>query len=272
MAKVDLQVGAGGYGARFKGVSDKIKETGNIRRERRDMGEATWARLQPIAGSYNICTASISSSRRSGRRFGVRTMIRTCYALALSVLLAPGAAHADPITPKGMRLLRILDSMGVDHKWQPFSKVNWQTGLPLAEQPSNYRGTHCAGFVDAVAQKLGVPINSPSDPQVNPSADEQTEWLASAGAAVGWHRLDGPVAAQFAANHGEFVIAALDDSPRIGHSAIVRPANKNEADILADGPQETQAGGVNERNTDVADGFKRHSNPLTRIQYFGHAW
>ena len=199
-------------------------------------------------------------------------MIKTYCAVVLFALSAAGAAHADPINPKGMRLLRILDSMGVDHKWQPFLKVNWQTGLPVPDQPSNYRGTHCAGFVDAVAQKLGVPINSPSDPQVNPSANEQAEWLAGAGAAEGWHRLDGPVAAQYAANHGELVIAALDDSPRIGHSAIVRPANKGEAEILADGPQETQAGGVNERNTYAADGFRRHSNPLGRIEYFGHAW
>jgi hypothetical protein len=202
----------------------------------------------------------------------VTTVIKTYCALVLFALSAAGPAQADPITPQGTRLLRLLDSMGVDHKWQPFLKVDWQTGLPVADQPRNYRGTHCAGFVDAAAEKLGVPINSPSDSQVNPSANEQAEWLAGAGAAEGWHRLDGPVAAQFAANHGELVIATLDDSPRVGHSAIVRPADKSEADIVGNGPQETQAGGVNERDTYVADGFRRHSNPLSRVQYFGHTW
>ena len=198
--------------------------------------------------------------------------MKTAFALALLAVSAVGVARADTITAKGMQLIRILNSMDVDHKWQPFYRVDWQTGLPLADQPGRYRGTHCAGFVDAVAQKLGVPINSPSDPQVNPSANQQAEWLAGAGAAQGWHRLDGPVAAQFAANHGEFVIAALDDSPRIGHSAIVRPANRSQADIQAGGPEETQAGGVNKRDTNAADGFSRHSNPLGRIEYFGHAW
>lgn len=40
-----------------------------------------------------------------------------------------------------------------------------------------YRGTHCSGFVDAVAARLGVNSGAPQDRLTNPSANRQEEFL-----------------------------------------------------------------------------------------------
>jgi hypothetical protein len=178
------------------------------------------------------------------------------------------AGSIGPITPQARKMVRLLDSMGVERKWQARVHVDWTTGLPAGEQSAEYRGTHCSGFVDAIAMKLGVDAGAPQDRLTNPSANRQEEFLHAGGG--GWRSLPDGVAAQAAANRGEFVVAVLHDDP-VGHAAVVRPAGKSEAQVLAEGPQVTQAGGHNYASAPAAVGFSFHASGLTRVEYYAHA-
>jgi hypothetical protein len=199
-------------------------------------------------------------------------LMRSFSVVAVIVaVLASGAAHAEsigPITPKARKMVGLLGSMGVERKWQPHVRVDWATGLPTGEQSPAYRGTHCAGFVDAVALKLGIDTGAPQDRLINPSANRQEGFLRSGSG--GWQSLPDAVAAQAAANRGEFVVAVLQDSPS-GHAAVVRPANKSEAQVRSEGPQVTQAGGHNFASAPAAVGFSFHRSGLTRVEYYAHA-
>jgi hypothetical protein len=192
-------------------------------------------------------------------------------AAATAAALTASTAHAEsirPVTPQARKMVRLLDSMGVTSRWQPHVHVDWTTGLPAAEQPAYYHGTHCAGFVDAVAMKLKIDAGAPDDRLANPSANRQEQFLRSGGG--GWRSLPDGLAAQAAANQGEFVVAVLQDNP-VGHAAVVRPANKSEAQVLAEGPQVTQAGGHNWASAPAAVGFSFHRSGLTRVEYYAHA-
>jgi hypothetical protein len=191
-------------------------------------------------------------------------------ALGIASPATAGAAGADsvgPVTAQAKRVVRLLDSMGVAGKWQAHLHVDWMTGLPAGEQSPEYRGTHCSGFVDAVAARLGVDAGAPQDRLTNPSANRQEEFLRSGGG--GWRSLPDGVAAQAAANRGEFVVAVLHDAP-VGHAAVVRPADKSEARVLAEGPQVTQAGGHNYASAPAAVGFSFHASALTGVEYYAH--
>jgi hypothetical protein len=197
------------------------------------------------------------------RSFGVAAII--------AASLVSSAALAEligPITPQARKMVRLLDSMGVERKWQAHVHVDWSTGLAAGEQSPEYRGTHCSGFVDAVAMKLKIDAGAPEDPLINPSANRQEEFLRAGGG--GWRSLPDGVAAQAAANRGEFVVAVLRDVP-VGHAAVVRPASKSEAQVVAEGPQVTQAGGHNFSSAPAAVGFSFHASGLTRVEYYAHS-
>lgn len=196
---------------------------------------------------------------------------RFLAAVATAASLAAATAHAEsigPVTPRAKKMVRLLDSMGVERKWQARVHVDWATGLPAGEQSPAYRGTHCSGFVDAVALKLKINAGAPDDRLANPSANRQAEFLRSGGG--GWRSLPDGLAAQAAANRGEFVVAVLQDLP-VGHAAVVRPASKSEAQVRAEGPQVTQAGGHNYASAPAMAGFSFHRSGLARVEYYAHA-
>jgi hypothetical protein len=82
------------------------------------------------------------------------------------------------------------------------------------------------------------------------------------------------VAAQAQANEGRFVVATYrnhnEDKP--GHIVIVRPLDKSESTIRAEGPQITQAGGTNYRSTSLQNGFSGHPAAWGRgeVLYYSH--
>ena len=126
----------------------------------------------------------------------------------------------------------------------------------------------------AAAKRLGIYILRPPEHSQELLANAQYDWLEAASARMGWRILDGPQAAQPATNQGELVVAAyrnhLDDRP--GHIAIVRPSEKDDAAIANEGPQITQAGGRNYRDTNVRTGFAGHPAAWSRgeIRYYAH--
>ena len=87
--------------------------------------------------------------------------------------------------------------------------------------------------------------------------------------------MHGPVAAQEAANRGEFVVATYrnhrDNKP--GHIAIVRPDDKSASAIRSEGPQITQAGGTNYHSTALKTGFAGHPAAWGKgeVRYFAHS-
>jgi hypothetical protein len=196
--------------------------------------------------------------------------IRDIVGVLVAAVALASAAHGEPIgsvTPQAKRMVRLLDSMGVSGKWQARLHIDWLTGLPAGEQSPEYRGTHCSGFIDAVAARLGVDSGAPQDRLTNPSANRQEEFLRSGGG--GWRSVPDGVAAQAAANRGEFVVAVLHDAP-VGHAAVVRPTNKPEALVLTEGPQVTQAGGHNYTSAPAAVGFGFQASGLAGVEYYAH--
>jgi hypothetical protein len=204
-------------------------------------------------------------------------MIRSASLLAaLLWALAGSPAFAEVITPEGRALAQALDSLGVEEKWIAGKHVDWQTGLPDG-RPEKLPGkhTHCSAFVAAAAKTLGIYILRPPEHGQVLLANAQYEWLGSPEAAEkGWHRLRDAREAQAAANRGELVVASYqnhhDDKP--GHIAIVRPSDKSEAQILAEGPQIIQAGGRNYASTSVKAGFAGHPSAFKHdeIIYYAH--
>jgi hypothetical protein len=109
-------------------------------------------------------------------------------------------------------------------------------------------------------------------------ANAQMRWLRDHGAGSGWRVLDSQQEAQGAANRGELVLEAFENpEPRKpGHIAIVRPSDKNLAQIDRDGPQVTQAGEQNALSITTAVGFRHHRGAWTpggggTLRYYAHA-
>src|SRR5580693_2176876 len=126
----------------------------------------------------NLASASPASG---GDRWAL-PIKRFLAAAVTAASLAAGTAHAEslgPVTPQAKKMVRLLDSMGVERKWQARVHVDWATGLPAGEQSPDYRGTHCSGFVDAVALRLKINAGAPDDRLVNPSANRQAGFLRS---------------------------------------------------------------------------------------------
>jgi hypothetical protein len=183
--------------------------------------------------------------------------------LALSMLAA--SAHAapccGPITPAGERLASFLDDSEVSHRWLAGWHVDWRTGERDRTEPGGPEAkTHCSVFAAAMAERLGIYVLRPPQHRQGLLANAQMRWLRDHGAQDGWRALGSYVEAQEAANRGELVLEAFEnpDRHKPGHIAIVRPSDKTRAELDRDGPQETQAGGLNAISTTTAIGFRHH--------------
>jgi hypothetical protein len=203
----------------------------------------------------------------------------------LLVLLAAcgGSAGAQPccgpITADGQRLAGFLDGTGVDRLWLAGSHVNWRTGEVDRPEPGGPEAkTHCSAFVAAVADRLGVYILRPPEHRQALLANAQMGWLAQQGRSHGWQPVGDAATAQRLANTGMLVVAAFasPDPDRPGHIAVIRPSQKTAAEMIADGPQETQAGETNAISTTVATGFRHHRGAwqpagMGALRFYGHA-
>jgi hypothetical protein len=169
-----------------------------------------------------------------------------------------------PITDGGRQLLGLLDGMDVEHKWPQHMHVNWKTGEPDGVEHGN-RKTHCSAFAAAVGERLGVYMLRPPDHSQTLLASAQGRWFGSqAGRREGWRRVATWDEAQRLANQGELVVVDYinPDSHAPGHIAVVRPAVKTYAQLKADGPETTQAGGHNVNDDTVQRGFHVWPNGL----------
>jgi hypothetical protein len=79
--------------------------------------------------------------------------------------------------------------------------------------------------------------------------------------------------AQRRANLGEFVVVFyINPDPRAaGHIAVVRPSEKTAAELAVEGPETTQAGSVNHKESFVARGFASHAGAFpNHVHYYAH--
>jgi hypothetical protein len=172
-----------------------------------------------------------------------------------------------------MQLVKTLDSMDVQNNWLAGKHIpNWRTGRadqqPLGQQPH----THCSAFVAAVCHQFSVAMLLPP-PQQN-LANRQHDWLAGDGQSKGWQKVT-MIEAQRRANAGHVVVAAFKNSDPAyhgghGHVAIVRPSNKDEANVAAEGPQVTQAGAHNYTDAALKRAFPKRAWKKHQIDYFSY--
>jgi hypothetical protein len=184
------------------------------------------------------------------------------YILGGVLLLLVNTVMAGEITPAAQRVFATIDAMNVEQRWPAGEHVSWENGVPDGKpEHSAGKHTHCSAFVAAAAKRLGIYILRPPEHGQILLANAQYDWLASEGAQKGWQPVRDAVEAQAQANRGYLVVASYknhhDDKP--GHIAIVRPSEKSVAAIRAEGPEITQAGGTNYRDTNLQRGFSGHS-------------
>ncbi len=154
--------------------------------------------------------------------------------------------------------------------------VHWESGEPDGKaETSAGKHTHCSAFVAAAAKQLGIYILRPPEHKQILLANAQYDWLASQGAQQGWRPVHDEIEAQTLANRGDLVVAVYknhhDDKP--GHIAIVRPSDKSAAAIRSEGPEITQAGGTNYRDTNLRQGFAGHPAAWGQheVRFYAHA-
>jgi hypothetical protein len=195
----------------------------------------------------------------------------------LTILFALAAlpARAEEIQPAGRKLAQKLDAMDVEHLWLPGRSVNWKTGEPTGKVPSGKgKHTHCSAFAAEACRRLGIYLLRPPEHSQELLANAQYDWLFASGKSEGWFAVKDPYQAQHYANQGYLVVAAYKehDVKRPGHIAIIRPSTKSAAQIAADGPQVTQAGGHNARSTSLKQGFGNHPDAWgkQKVRYFAH--
>ena len=129
--------------------------------------------------------------------------------------------------------------------------------------------SHCSVFAPAVAYMLGVYLLHPPDQPDGGLANVQADWLRTN--VAGWFSVSSMPQAQHLANTGALVVASYKDPSQSGHIAVLRPSTRSDADVLAYGPQECQAGIDNYSSTNVKAGFYWHSNAFPAgILYYGH--
>ena len=185
------------------------------------------------------------------------------------------AATAAEVAPAAVRLAMRVDALDVEHHWPAGVHVNWETGDPDGKkEPAEGKHTHCSAFVAAAAKRLGIYILRPPQHGQVLLANAQYDWLAAEGQGQGWRELHDAGAAQHAANFGYFVVATYKNrhEQKPGHIAIVRPSDKSEQSIRAEGPQITQAGGKNYRSAALRVGFLAHPDAWNRgeVRYYAH--
>ena len=204
----------------------------------------------------------------------LRAAVASCV-LVVVFAFADTASPAETITPQAQAMIKVLDAMGVESKWNAGERVDWETGLPTGvPETSPGKHTHCSAFVAAAAKNLGVYILRPPQHGQMLLANAQNEWLAEEGAARGWVKLANADEAQAAANRGLLVVASYhnhhDDRP--GHIAIVRPGSKTAEQIAAEEPDVIQAGSVNKTSISLRDGFAGHPAAWRdhEVVYYAH--
>lgn len=191
--------------------------------------------------------------------------------------LARAQPCCGPITADGQRLVAVLDGTGVDHLWLAGWHVDWRTGETDRPEPGGLEAkTHCSAFVASLAERLGVYMLRPPDRPQNLLANAQMGRLARQDRAYGWRPIADAAEAQRLANAGLLVVAAFaNPNPhRPGHIAVIRPSLKSAAELIAEGPQETQAGETNVVSTTIATGFRHHRGAWqpggSVIRYYAH--
>lgn len=198
---------------------------------------------------------------------------------ALLAALVASQAGAEGTSEKARRVFARIDALDVEHRWPAGVHVDWESGLPDGKRISvtfEHKHTHCSAFVASAAKDLGVYILRPPEHKATLLANAQYEWLASdAGAKAGWRALSDAMSAQRESNAGALVVAAYRNHKldRPGHIAIVRPSNKSAQDIARDGPEITQAGAHNYRDTNLREGFAGHPGAWGKqeVRYYAHA-
>lgn len=192
---------------------------------------------------------------------------------------APTAPCCGVITPDGLKLEHLLNSMHVDQLWQPHVHINWETGEP--DRPADYRGpgrsSHCSAFAAAVGERLHIYMLRPPDHSQLFLASAQAVWFHSTqGVDDGWHPLDGPDRAHQAqelANEGDLVTIVYEspDQWKPGHIVIVRPSEKSAAALAVEGPQIIQAGAENHTSFIAAQAFHHHPGAWPNgVHYYWH--
>jgi hypothetical protein len=184
-----------------------------------------------------------------------------------------------PITPAGHRLIVVLDSMDVEHRWPKDQPIEWDSGLPTGPVGSEIHDpdTHCSAFTAAVGKRVGVYMpRPPIYSQIRLSEAQLSYFDSASGRDEGWRRVDTPEEAQALANQGMLVIVGRMGhtskyDPRPGHIAVVRPSERTEAQLSESGVQITQAGAHNWRSTTAKGGFHHEPGQLpVNLQYFAH--
>jgi hypothetical protein len=203
--------------------------------------------------------------------------MKSLVPLLAALLIFSCAATAGPISTEGERLVRFLDSMHVEEHWIAGAIVEWRTGEPTGKPiKDDGKHTHCSQFAAAACERLGIYILRPPDHSAVLLANAQYDWLPSEeGKAKGWSPVKDGIAAQDLANRGTLVVAVYrnHDPKKSGHIAIIRPSTKGEAEIKAEGPQVTQAGGTNRNSAPLKTGFGNHPGAFKNgeILFYSHA-
>jgi hypothetical protein len=202
---------------------------------------------------------------------------KTIFLALLSAVFVGGAdaVWAHDISPEGQKLITVLDAMNVEKLWLAGARVDWRTGETNGKVFATPNGhTHCSAFAAAAADRLGVYLLHPPEHSAVLLANAQQDWLRGKGTNDGWFAVNSPVEAQQLANAGHLVVVTCKnpDPARPGHIAIVRPSTKSDEQILAEGPEITQAGLHNYNDTTTVVGFKNHKEAFEKNQllYFAH--
>ena len=219
----------------------------------------------------------IAVGKRPLRDLFVLALIAACW--VVDPQAAVRAATDDvipPPTPAALQNFQIVDAMEVERHWLAGRRVDWETGFPDGRL-ANPLGihTHCSAFVASAAERLGVYILRPPEHSQILLTNAQYDWLAHEGKRRGWAPLADAIEAQNRANLGDLVVAVFrnHDGNQPGHIAIVRPGDKAITDIERDGPQVTQAGGINHRSIALRLGFASHPQAWEahEIRFYAHA-
>lgn len=177
-------------------------------------------------------------------------------------------------SPAGLRLGSFYDSMDVEHHWLKGKHIDWRTGDPDNGKDGK---TYCSAFVASACDRLKLEILRPPAHGQKNLANAQYKWLSDSGKALGWSLVGSPYQAQHLANEGQVVVVIFrnPNSRKSGHIALVRPSDKPDSRIHAEGPQIVQAGGANYASTSVAVGFQSHPAAWVdadhfQVRFFAH--
>src|SRR5450755_181659 len=85
-------------------------------------------------------------------------------ALFAFAVIPTTALRAQAISPQGERLVKLLDSMDVEHLWIAKEYVHWKSGKPIDKPVNDEKPhTHCSAFAAAVADRLKIYLLHPPE-------------------------------------------------------------------------------------------------------------